>query len=248
MALSALVDEVGRVDGTWGSFPTSAMLGFCLQPLPVPPVPAGPPGAACTATWSSTTSPTPRPSLSWPISSSTPSPSSPWPRSSIPATTAPIPPTISSGCCTTRGCSCASTRRTSTGWREVSSLFPSPGAAPGVGGRGRSGEVHPGRLWLSPLPPRCIPAAGIPPDRLVEAHGTFATATCTVCQRNFPGEDFRVSGPSRASAQLTHGGTNYYRNDRSQRVLLPSGTRGLRRGPGLGSGVALRTRGGSEPL
>ncbi|XP_032919717.1 NAD-dependent protein deacetylase sirtuin-3, mitochondrial isoform X2 [Catharus ustulatus] len=35
-------------------------------------------------------------------------------------------------------------------------------------------------------------AAGIPPDRLVEAHGTFATATCTVCQRNFPGEDFRV--------------------------------------------------------
>ncbi|XP_050831687.1 NAD-dependent protein deacetylase sirtuin-3, mitochondrial isoform X3 [Serinus canaria] len=34
--------------------------------------------------------------------------------------------------------------------------------------------------------------AGIPPDRLVEAHGTFATATCTVCQRNFPGEDFRV--------------------------------------------------------
>ncbi|XP_071618255.1 NAD-dependent protein deacetylase sirtuin-3, mitochondrial isoform X2 [Heliangelus exortis] len=34
-------------------------------------------------------------------------------------------------------------------------------------------------------------AAGIPPDRLVEAHGTFATATCTACRRNFPGEDFR---------------------------------------------------------
>ncbi|XP_076199709.1 NAD-dependent protein deacetylase sirtuin-3, mitochondrial isoform X4 [Aptenodytes patagonicus] len=34
--------------------------------------------------------------------------------------------------------------------------------------------------------------AGIPPDRLVEAHGTFATATCTVCRRKFPGEDFRV--------------------------------------------------------
>ncbi|XP_064019577.1 NAD-dependent protein deacetylase sirtuin-3, mitochondrial isoform X2 [Pogoniulus pusillus] len=33
--------------------------------------------------------------------------------------------------------------------------------------------------------------AGIPPDRLVEAHGTFATATCTVCRRQFPGEDFR---------------------------------------------------------
>ncbi|NXX48704.1 SIR3 deacetylase, partial [Tricholaema leucomelas] len=34
--------------------------------------------------------------------------------------------------------------------------------------------------------------AGIPPDRLVEAHGTFATATCTVCRRHFPGEDFRA--------------------------------------------------------
>ncbi|NXI90627.1 SIR3 deacetylase, partial [Psophia crepitans] len=34
-------------------------------------------------------------------------------------------------------------------------------------------------------------AAGIPPARLVEAHGTFATATCTVCLRKFPGEDFR---------------------------------------------------------
>ncbi|KAM9606731.1 NAD-dependent protein deacetylase sirtuin-3, mitochondrial isoform 3-T3 [Morphnus guianensis] len=33
--------------------------------------------------------------------------------------------------------------------------------------------------------------AGIPPDKLVEAHGTFATATCTVCRRKFPGEDFR---------------------------------------------------------
>ncbi|XP_035751959.1 NAD-dependent protein deacetylase sirtuin-3, mitochondrial isoform X1 [Egretta garzetta] len=33
--------------------------------------------------------------------------------------------------------------------------------------------------------------AGIPPDRLVEAHGTFATATCMVCRRKFPGEDFR---------------------------------------------------------
>ncbi|XP_074740859.1 NAD-dependent protein deacetylase sirtuin-3, mitochondrial isoform X2 [Strix uralensis] len=35
-------------------------------------------------------------------------------------------------------------------------------------------------------------AAGIPPDKLVEAHGTFATATCTVCRRKFPGEDLRV--------------------------------------------------------
>ncbi|XP_043371667.1 NAD-dependent protein deacetylase sirtuin-3, mitochondrial isoform X1 [Dermochelys coriacea] len=33
--------------------------------------------------------------------------------------------------------------------------------------------------------------AGIPLDKLVEAHGTFATATCTVCRRSYPGEDFR---------------------------------------------------------
>lgn len=31
--------------------------------------------------------------------------------------------------------------------------------------------------------------AGIPPERLVEAHGTFSTATCTVCRRNYKGED-----------------------------------------------------------
>lgn len=39
----------------------------------------------------------------------------------------------------------------------------------------------------------CVPVAGIPPNSLVEAHGTFATATCTVCRRTYPGEDFRVS-------------------------------------------------------
>ncbi|XP_056134237.1 NAD-dependent protein deacetylase sirtuin-3, mitochondrial isoform X3 [Lampris incognitus] len=33
--------------------------------------------------------------------------------------------------------------------------------------------------------------AGIPPEMLVEAHGTFATATCTVCRRNYEGEDLR---------------------------------------------------------
>nr|XP_045008176.1 NAD-dependent protein deacetylase sirtuin-3, mitochondrial isoform X1 [Jaculus jaculus] len=32
-------------------------------------------------------------------------------------------------------------------------------------------------------------ASGIPTSRLVEAHGSFATATCTVCRRSFPGED-----------------------------------------------------------
>ncbi|XP_077375338.1 NAD-dependent protein deacetylase sirtuin-3, mitochondrial isoform X2 [Festucalex cinctus] len=33
--------------------------------------------------------------------------------------------------------------------------------------------------------------AGIPPKMLVEAHGTFATATCTVCRRKYEGEDLR---------------------------------------------------------
>ncbi|XP_043827932.1 NAD-dependent protein deacetylase sirtuin-3, mitochondrial isoform X2 [Dromiciops gliroides] len=35
-------------------------------------------------------------------------------------------------------------------------------------------------------------AAGIPATKLVEAHGTFASATCTVCRQSFPGEEFRV--------------------------------------------------------
>uniref|UniRef100_A0A2K6FJQ5 Sirtuin 3 n=1 Tax=Propithecus coquereli TaxID=379532 RepID=A0A2K6FJQ5_PROCO len=34
--------------------------------------------------------------------------------------------------------------------------------------------------------------SGIPASKLVEAHGTFASATCTVCRRPFPGEDFWV--------------------------------------------------------
>ncbi|XP_018621204.1 NAD-dependent protein deacetylase sirtuin-3, mitochondrial isoform X1 [Scleropages formosus] len=34
--------------------------------------------------------------------------------------------------------------------------------------------------------------AGIPPSKLVEAHGTFATATCTVCRKEYPGEDLRA--------------------------------------------------------
>ncbi|KAM4592247.1 NAD-dependent protein deacetylase sirtuin-3, mitochondrial isoform 2-T2 [Odontesthes bonariensis] len=33
--------------------------------------------------------------------------------------------------------------------------------------------------------------AGIPPEMLVEAHGTFATATCTTCLRKYEGKDLR---------------------------------------------------------
>lgn len=32
--------------------------------------------------------------------------------------------------------------------------------------------------------------SGIPSSKLVEAHGSFASATCTVCRRTSPGEDF----------------------------------------------------------
>lgn len=54
----------------------------------------------------------------------------------------------------------------------------------------------------SDLPTFCILVAGIPPDKLVEAHGTFASATCTVCRRSYPGEDFRVSdGTAGAKSQ-----------------------------------------------
>uniref|UniRef100_A0A3P9J0N3 NAD-dependent protein deacetylase n=1 Tax=Oryzias latipes TaxID=8090 RepID=A0A3P9J0N3_ORYLA len=33
--------------------------------------------------------------------------------------------------------------------------------------------------------------AGIPPEKLVEAHGTFATATCTSCLQKYKGEELR---------------------------------------------------------
>ncbi|XP_005200990.1 NAD-dependent protein deacetylase sirtuin-3, mitochondrial isoform X2 [Bos indicus] len=35
-------------------------------------------------------------------------------------------------------------------------------------------------------------ASGIPDSKLVEAHGSLASATCTVCRRPYPGEDFWV--------------------------------------------------------
>ncbi|XP_039594052.1 NAD-dependent protein deacetylase sirtuin-3-like isoform X1 [Polypterus senegalus] len=34
--------------------------------------------------------------------------------------------------------------------------------------------------------------AGVPPDKLVEAHGTFASATCTTCQKSYAGEDLKA--------------------------------------------------------
>ncbi|XP_075044084.1 NAD-dependent protein deacetylase sirtuin-3-like [Mixophyes fleayi] len=34
-------------------------------------------------------------------------------------------------------------------------------------------------------------AAGIPVEKLVEAHGSFSTATCTMCLKDYPGKTFR---------------------------------------------------------
>ncbi|XP_075693761.1 NAD-dependent protein deacetylase sirtuin-3, mitochondrial [Rhinoderma darwinii] len=34
-------------------------------------------------------------------------------------------------------------------------------------------------------------AAGIPAEKLVEAHGSFASSTCTMCLKEYPGETFR---------------------------------------------------------
>jgi len=45
------------------------------------------------------------------------------------------------------------------------------------------------------------PVAGIPPEMLVEAHGTFATATCTTCLRKYEGKDLRVSRKTSAGPQ-----------------------------------------------
>ncbi|XP_071974155.1 NAD-dependent protein deacetylase sirtuin-3, mitochondrial [Engystomops pustulosus] len=36
-------------------------------------------------------------------------------------------------------------------------------------------------------------AAGIPAEKLVEAHGSFASSTCTMCLKEYPGETFRNS-------------------------------------------------------
>ncbi|KAG2462762.1 SIR3 deacetylase, partial [Polypterus senegalus] len=43
--------------------------------------------------------------------------------------------------------------------------------------------------------------AGVPPDKLVEAHGTFASATCTTCQKSYAGEDLKVGGTAPVCSQ-----------------------------------------------
>ena len=35
--------------------------------------------------------------------------------------------------------------------------------------------------------------AGIPPDKMVEAHGTFSSATCMTCRQKYNGEEIKVT-------------------------------------------------------
>lgn len=38
----------------------------------------------------------------------------------------------------------------------------------------------------------CVSVAGLPAEKLVEAHGSFSTATCTLCKQKYDGEDIKV--------------------------------------------------------
>lgn len=38
-----------------------------------------------------------------------------------------------------------------------------------------------------------VSVAGLPPEKLVEAHGTFASATCTICGSKKPESEVKVS-------------------------------------------------------
>ena len=37
--------------------------------------------------------------------------------------------------------------------------------------------------------------AGLPSEKLVEAHGTFATASCVRCDKSYNGEEIKVDMP-----------------------------------------------------
>ncbi|XP_036136919.1 NAD-dependent protein deacetylase sirtuin-3, mitochondrial isoform X3 [Molossus molossus] len=76
-------------------------------------------GLASTVASSTLMSRTPRPFSNSHFFFITPGPSARGPKRCTLGTTDPTSSTISFGCSTTRGCSCASTHRTSTGWSEA---------------------------------------------------------------------------------------------------------------------------------
>lgn len=47
-----------------------------------------------------------------------------------------------------------------------------------------------------------LSASGIPGSKLVEAHGSFSSATCTVCGKASPEQDFWVSCPAGGSVRM----------------------------------------------
>ncbi len=153
-------------------------------------------------TCSSMTCLTPRPYSRSAFSIKTLIPSSPWPKSCILGTISPIWPIILYDCFTRRVSFSGCTRRTSTGWKDVCVyIFGSLFLIRWINYCTLLRQCccfKPSFLYLYQV-------AGIPPDMLVEAHGTFATATCTVCRRKYEGEELRVSyDPNTNSAHLAN--------------------------------------------
>lgn len=137
-------------------------------------------------TCGSTTCPMQRPYLRLTFSITTQILSLLWPKSCIQGATSPTWPIILCGCSTIRGNFCECTRKTSTAWKDVCILtFFQPISCSFI----RQTEKRSTAVRLLRL---CL-VAGIPPEMLVEAHGTFATATCTVCLRKYEGQQLRVS-------------------------------------------------------
>lgn len=136
-------------------------------------------------TCSSMTCLTPRPYLRLAFSTITQIPSSPWPKSCIQETTAPTWHTTLYIYFTRRVSCSGCTHRTLMAWKDVRSL---------VVWHNRTSQRRWQWTWCACFLCLCLfLVAGIPPEMLVEAHGTFATATCTACLRKYEGEDLRVS-------------------------------------------------------
>lgn len=140
----------------------------------------GPQEAVFMTTCSSMTCPMLRPYLRLTFFIKTQIPSLLWPKSYIQETTSLIWRTILYVCYTRRVNYSGCILRTLMGWKDVC-------------------------IYIFKITRHCDCAdshsyfcvyfyqvAGIPPEMLVEAHGTFATATCTICLRKYEGDDLRV--------------------------------------------------------
>ena len=61
-------------------------------------------------------------------------------------------------------------------------------------------NIHPGL----DVKKRYFSVAGLPPEKLVEAHGTFATATCIKCREPYNGEDIKVIHQRNYTRLISH--------------------------------------------